>query len=346
MIVRASSVLPKRLAWMIVLAVTTLGTSLQAGDITGIVAFGDSLSDVGNVYIATGGANPSPPNPPNLYPGGSYPGGSYDPGHFSNGPIWLEYLAHSLGIAVPTPSTPTPSRAGGTDYAWGGAETGIGTSSLGTPNIGSQINTYLLSNTPSSTQLITIWGGANDFLHTGQSIPAIPVANLVSEITTLVNAGGKQFMVPNLPLLGDLPAIYTLGPAYSAYFNSLTVAFDSMLHSRLDQLQQQLGVTIYQLDVNSMFQNIMTNPLAYGLTNLTDPAYLDPNYKGQGYLFWDTVHPTTEIQALIGAAAFGSIPEPSSLTLVLIAAPLLLAWRRRATFTSPGPRPRDGSGRA
>src|SRR5271157_3037833 len=123
MIVRASSVLPKRLAWMIVLAVTTLGTSLQAGDITGIVAFGDSLSDVGNVYLATGGMNPSPPNPPNLYPGGPpNPGGSYDPGHFSNGPIWLEYLAHSLGVAAPTPSL-----KGGTDYAWGGAENGNGT---------------------------------------------------------------------------------------------------------------------------------------------------------------------------------------------------------------------------
>ncbi|MGZ3385795.1 MAG: PEP-CTERM sorting domain-containing protein [Isosphaeraceae bacterium] len=51
------------------------------------------------------------------------------------------------------------------------------------------------------------------------------------------------------------------------------------------------------------------------------------------------------IQELIGDAAFATVPEPSSLTLVLIAAPLLLAWRRRAAFTSPGLRPRDGSGR-
>lgn len=94
-----------------------------------------------------------------------------------------------------------------------------------------------------------------------------------------------------------------------------------------------------------MFQNIIADPGAYGLTNVTDPAYLDPNYNGQGYLFWDTIHPTTEIQAVIGAAAFATVPEPSSLTLVLIAAPLLLAWRRRAAFTSPGLRPRDGSGR-
>ena len=113
---------------MIVLALTTPGTSLQAGDITGIVAFGDSLSDVGNISIATGGVSP---------------GASYYHGHYSNGPIWLEYLANRLGVAAPTPSL-----AGGTDNALGGAETGNGLSFINTPNIGMQINTYLASNTP------------------------------------------------------------------------------------------------------------------------------------------------------------------------------------------------------
>jgi phospholipase/lecithinase/hemolysin len=323
MIVRASSVIPKHLAWIIVLAVTMLGTSLQAGDITGIVAFGDSLSDVGNTFLAAG----IPPSPP------------YYQGHYSNGPIWLEYLANSLGVAAPTPSL-----KGGTDYAFGGAETGNGLSYEGTPNIGLQISTYLASNTLSSTQLITIWGGANDFLNGGVSNPAIPVANLVSEITTLAAAGGKQFLVPNLPMLGELPATNT--SSVSGALNYLTLTFDSMLHTQLDQLQQQLGITIHQVDINAVFENIIADPGAYGLTNVTDSAIADGNLSGQGYLFWDTVHPTTVIQELIGAAAFATVPEPSSLTLVLIAAPLLLAWRRRAAFTSPGPRPRDGSGRA
>ena len=119
-----------------------------------------------------------------------------------------------------------------------------------------------------------------------------------------------------------------------------------MLHTQLNQLQQQLGITIHQLDINAVFENIIADPGAYGLTNVTDSAIADGILSGQGYLFWDTVHPTTVIQELIGNAAFATVPEPSSLTLVLIAAPLLLAWRRRAAFTSPGPRPRDGSGRA
>ena len=314
----------RHLAWIVVLGLTTLGTSLQAGDITGIVAFGDSLSDEGNTYIAAG-----------------MPGAPYYQGHYSNGPIWLEYLANSLGVPAPTASL-----AGGTDYAWGGAETGSGLSYEGTPNIGSQISTYLASNTPLSTQLITIWGGANDFLNGGVTNPAVPVANLISEITTLAAAGGKQFLVPNLPLLGDLPATNTLPQANRDALNFLTLTFDSMLYSQLNQLQGKLGITIHQVDIDSVFQNIIANPGAYGLTNVTDSAIADGNLSGQGYLFWDTVHPTTVIQALIGATAFATVVlEPSSLTLVLIAAPLLLAWKRRAAVTSPGLRPRDGSGR-
>jgi phospholipase/lecithinase/hemolysin len=325
MTIHRRSRITRHLAWIVVLGLTTLGTSLQAGDITGIVAFGDSLSDVGNTYLAAG----IPPSPP------------YYQGHYSNGPIWLEYLANSLGVPAPTASL-----AGGTDYAWGGAETGSGLSYEGTPNIGSQISTYLASNTPLSTQLITIWGGANDFLNGGVTNPAVPVANLISEITTLAAAGGKQFLVPNLPLLGDLPATNTLPQANRDALNFLTLTFDSMLYSQLNQLQGKLGITMHQVDIDSVFQNIIANPGAYGLTNVTDSAIADGNLSGQGYLFWDTVHPTTVIQALIGATAFATVvPEPSPLTLVLIAAPLLLAWRRRAAVTSPGLRPRDGSGR-
>ena len=93
-----NSLLRKHLAWMVLVALTTLGTTLQAGEMTGIVSFGDSLSDVGNTYLA-GGVPPSPP---------------YYDGHYSNGPIWLEYLA-----APWVSPRPTPSLAGGLDNAWG-----------------------------------------------------------------------------------------------------------------------------------------------------------------------------------------------------------------------------------
>ena len=98
-----------------------LGGAARAGPITGIVSFGDSLSDVGNDYLGSGGVQPAP-------------AADYYHGHFSNGPIWLEYLAKDLGIAAPTPAL-----AGGTDYAFGGAQTGPGFSTFA----GAQVRTSI-----------------------------------------------------------------------------------------------------------------------------------------------------------------------------------------------------------
>jgi phospholipase/lecithinase/hemolysin len=77
-----------------------------AGPYSAIYSFGDSLSDVGNAFIAAGGAQPAPP---------------YFNGVFSNGPIWLQDLAPMLGLPVPTPSFPPFN---GNDYAIGDASTG------------------------------------------------------------------------------------------------------------------------------------------------------------------------------------------------------------------------------
>jgi len=114
--------------------------------------------------------------------------------------------------------------------------------------------------------------------------------------------------------------------------NALSLGFDMLLHNELNTLQQSLGITIYQPNIEALFKNVIANPRAYGFTNVTDSALADGVLSGQGYLFWDTVHPTTAAGQIIGEVAFASmVPEPSSMTLLLIAAPLaLLAWRRRA----------------
>src|SRR5208283_4429935 len=81
----------------------------QAGSFSALYAFGDSLSDVGNVFNATGGAEPSPP---------------YAMGQFSNGPVWVQDLAKIAGLSPLAPSGPPGFSTGGSDYAWGDATTG------------------------------------------------------------------------------------------------------------------------------------------------------------------------------------------------------------------------------
>ena len=73
--------------------------TVPPGGFSGVYVFGDSLSDAGNISLATLG---------NLPVGGIYSGG-----RFSNGSVWVQDLAQNLGLPAPKPSL-----AGGTDYAY------------------------------------------------------------------------------------------------------------------------------------------------------------------------------------------------------------------------------------
>src|SRR5580698_7197049 len=94
----------RQICILLTLATGCFLPSAQAGTIDAIEAFGDSLSDVGNAFIATSGAEPASP---------------YFNHQFSNGNVWVQGLATGLGLAPLTPSL-----AGGTDYAVGSAQTG------------------------------------------------------------------------------------------------------------------------------------------------------------------------------------------------------------------------------
>jgi phospholipase/lecithinase/hemolysin len=288
--------------------------SSARADYVQIVSFGDSLSDTGNLYVASGSTFPPAP---------------YYNGHFSNGPIWVESLAAKLGVP-----TPTPSALGGTNYAWASAESGGGLSpSFGVPNLLTQVGAFTLTNKLTSKQLVTVWAGGNDFLN-GQTNPYVPADNIAAAITELAKVGGKNFVVPNLPMLDQVPFALTLPPAQQAGLHSLTQAFNSRLKTDLTQLQSSLGVTIYQVDTASLFSSVQSNPAQFGFTNVTNSALGDGVYSGNGYLFWDGIHPTSAGHALIADAAFAqATPEPSTFFLMATAGVGLIAWRRRMKRT-------------
>jgi phospholipase/lecithinase/hemolysin len=227
-----------------------------------IVVFGDSLSDTGNVFAATGGMTPPAP---------------YFQGRFSNGPVAVEYLADRLGVARPTP------RLGrGTDNARGLAPTGPAFDSGRVSNMAAQVSQYLASHTPTASTLFAVWGGAND-LFNGQTDPTVPAGFLAAEVAALANAGGTQFLVPNLPPLGDLP-VFRSTPN-QAPLNALTAAFDAALETQLRQLEQAHGITIFRLDTAGLVGEVRANPGRFGFTNTTQGALNAGVLSGQGYLF-------------------------------------------------------------
>ena len=140
---------------LLALAASGFLTNAQAGTIDAIDAFGDSLSDVGNIYTATLGLEPAPP---------------YVSGQFSNGNVWVQDLAHDLGLAPLSPSL-----LGGTDYAYGDGQSGTTAVQhrrvpydLTGPT--GQIAQFEAANPHGAdpNALYTIWIGAND-------LTAIPV---------------------------------------------------------------------------------------------------------------------------------------------------------------------------
>ena len=333
----------------VVLVLFISAAAAYGSSFTKLVIFGDSLSDNGNAYIATMGAIPAPPAY-TVFPTGL--------GRFTDGPdttpagtgggLWHEVLATALG----TP-TAQPFLAGGTNYAVGGAQilADVPAVPQPIPSLASQIGLYLTSTggVADPNALYVIWGGSNDLYHaletpgeTSAQIAATEqqmAASLSADITALALSGAHNFLWLNLPQLATTPRgafdiLNTpgLGPAFAA----ASTQFQSDVAARSMLLASGLGVSITELDIYALYQAIQANPAAYGYTNVTTPANLDPAANPDEYLFWDfPSHPTTTGHRIIGQAAFAAlqstaVPEPATWTFAGAGLLLAICYRRLA----------------
>jgi phospholipase/lecithinase/hemolysin len=330
------------------LTATGAGTStIHAGvgvpNFSQMVVFGDSLSDVGNDaafaslfgYVTSNGRFTSDPTsqPPSANTG-----------------VWHEELATKLGIARATRSS-----SGGSDWAYGGAVTGPGTSDFGiVHNVGRQLSDYLTStsNTCPSDALYVVWAGGNDLLgaadnagsgtvgvHAFESAAHTAATNLKLDILNSLAADGARYFVwPNLPALDQSPRART---SYNSSINAALAdavqTFNSDWSSAVQYIESvRPDVTIYACDVHSWFNELLlgTYP-GYAFSNVTLAAssVTPVPASADTYLFWDQIHPTQEAHELLGDAAFDTIavPEPGTLGLFGVGGIGLLTylWRTR-----------------
>ncbi|OYD96584.1 GDSL family lipase [Nostoc sp. 'Peltigera membranacea cyanobiont' 210A] len=289
---------------------------VSAKDYDEIYVFGDSFSDTGNVFNATNGI--VPPNPP------------YFNKRFSNGPVWVEYLASNLRLTF-NPNT---------NFAFGGATTGfknIGISTL--PGLQQQINSFTIAN-PSAdpNSLYILWAGINDYLDyffQGTPNPTQSVTNLSTAVKSLAAVGARDIMVLNLPDLGKFP-VTSGNRQISSLLSTFTSKHNSSLTKNLNLLSQELNpnIKIIPLDINSLFNRIIAEPEEFSLMNGTDSCIGDSPVVPievttqpvicipDKFLFWDEIHPTTATHKLIGKLAFSalkpvSVPESSAVLGVL-----------------------------
>ena len=268
--------------------------------------FGDSLS-------ATSGGGLEYPPPP----GASF--ANYWEGRFSNGRVWVEYLAAQQGIPF---------------------ETNNNFSSFG-HNSGTVFNDITYGNyyppPDIATSLFVIWSVSSDCFTYGMITAdsnewSWAISNSMQRIGAVVDLlygqGVRTMVMPNAVDISRVPFFtYTLTNQTSAtndlttYLEALRAdiqRFNAAFAVEMDRARaNHPGLSLYSPDFFTQFNFLLDNPGLYGVTKteidaLEDPALTDKSFNGPGanYLFWDYLHPTTKVHAAVADFVLQSLAPP------------------------------------
>jgi phospholipase/lecithinase/hemolysin len=304
-----------------------------------LYVFGDSLSDSGNNAIVL-----APNVTPVPIPGNAFiPTFPYASGRYTNGRVWAQILASSLGLSA------DPSLLGGTDYAFGGAVTGP--LAAVPPSVGAQTALFLNEhgNRAPSDALYLVEGGGEDILHAlggiagcggsplcidgiTRSTVAAFAANSGNIVAGLQHAGAREIIVWDVPDVGTAPALRAAGTSSLA-----TAMASSMNRALASTIGGNPAVDLF--DAFGLLDEVIADPSTFGLSNVTDACAQSVDCDPSQYLFWDGIHPTSAAEAII-SDAIGSlitnVPEPPALSLLGLALGALLFARRRPNRRRPG----------
>jgi phospholipase/lecithinase/hemolysin len=311
---------------------------------TTLFAFGDSLSDNGNLFLESQKTIPLPP---------------YVDGHFSNGATWVEDLSKMMGLGTLTPFLGPDN---GHDFAFGGAQTG--TTDINPPNpsnpvhidLPDQISAYdLLNPLPAPNALYTLDIGANDIMNAldkyGDSndaavekIVSEAVTNTIDSVASLYKLGARALLFYEVPNLGLTPRFQSDSTELQDLASSLANSFNQAVLDGLAQRENEDlgGLKVFALDTYDLLGDVIANKEEFGLSDVTDACWTGgftggpslPCTDPENYLFWDQVHPTAAghlIAAEYALRALTAVPEPSTWAMMLLGfAGLAYAGYRRS----------------
>ncbi len=256
--------------------------AVRAYPYSSILSFGDSLSDNGNAD-------------------------GYGIQHFTNGPVWVEYMAGIWGVPL------FDLAYGGATTAWDNPSVAAATGGAeGVDNLGLQWQvyvylTYYSSAVPLNTALVTVWAGPNDFFNNRPADQA--AANVALAISNLAAAGAQNILICNVPDIGLTPDYRgtSLQPTATAWCQT----FNADLALKLQTIERAFPAdNFYFFDDYDLLHAVIANPAAYGFTDVTDSGNGNPP---TGYLFWDGVHPTTLAHYMLAQDAIAFLRCPGDL---------------------------------
>jgi phospholipase/lecithinase/hemolysin len=312
-----------------------------------IVVFGTSLSDPGNAFTLLAhpqagislGSNVSQNTPPydtldeSLVPSAPYAKGGH---HFTNGATWIEQFAEGRGLVANVQPAFQSHSGKARNYAVGGARATRYPSSVNLPQ---QVQTFLqdVNQTAPSDALYVIEMGSNDlrdalatffavYQATGSQSQAATAANAIvtnalngiaKSIYTLYTSGARKFLVWDAPRIESVPAVLALGPTVAIVARNLVDGFNQGLAQNVlssAALGGLPGIQIAQMDVSGRMIAIIQSPGNFGLTNVTNPC-VTPNtppftcQQPDDYFFWDGIHPTKAVHAMLAQLAVDALAQ-------------------------------------
>lgn len=316
---------PGRGALALILALLLAAPAAQSASLAGYTSFwslGDSLSDPGNLFAASGGT--SPPSPP------------YHAGRFSNGPVWAEQVAGDFSAR----NLPTGN------FAFGGARAVTNTEDT-IPDLPTQIGMFAAKSQGflGTRPVASIWIGANDLIANGipggtaRASGRQAARAVASGALALGGLGVKDVAIFNLPDLGSTPAFALFQPELSASASAGTRAFNRVLERQIPRLERA-GLNVIRVDMAGLFRAMLRDPQSFGVTDATTPCLIPGQpactpAQALDRAFFDGVHPNSVLHSGIADVARGAIapiplPLPAALLLAGLAGLVFVARRRPA----------------
>ena len=286
----------------------------QAAPFSELLVFGDSLVDSGNAHLGHP-AGTADPTPASL---------GYYQGRFSNGYNFADYLSLNY---FGTPAT--PFLAGGTNFAVGGATAAFNPGET-SPSFLPQLQLFAGTMQPiPSNALVLVTFGGNDVrsvLADPGSVDFTPTLTAMSTgLAMLAGAGAEHIVVTGIADIGALPSSQPFGSAATALATARAQALNAQFAALSSSLALSTGANIQFFDLFGFEASLLADPGAYDLPPLdtTTPcqsAGAAAVISGcNGYLYFDSIHPTTQVHEVIADAIEQqlAVPEPRSWALLL-----------------------------
>jgi phospholipase/lecithinase/hemolysin len=295
-------------------------SALSIDDVSDLYVFGDSIVDAGNTQNLVGGPIFTPCalngfTPPCDATPASF---GYFEGRFTNGPNAADYVNQAVDG-----SNSVATSEGGINYSFGGARA-VGGS---IPDIGAQVGSYLSDSggVADANALYVVNIGGNDVRDqiqateagtatlTNQQVIDGVVAAVTAQVTALQAAGALNILINGVGDVGNIPETLGLSPAAQADGRALSIDLSNQLFAAVDP-------SVFTLDVVGLFDEVNLNPELFGLPagiDITGSCLTTGSPPAcDNFAFFDTVHPTSALNAILADGMIAAIPEPGTALLL------------------------------